>query len=291
MSCCGSSVVSAHTASSAVFSCDSANFHATETLRSSESITAPPDSEEHLSTTSADNCSESGSFPNEEEGHDLDADDQEGVIVYVKGNPKNEVLKDCAYCQRVMLILEEKQIPYSVHLIDPRYKPEWLMEMHPSCHLPVIQDGDILVTESGKISDFIEDKYPEPALDLDEEGMSAGGGIFGAFRRLILNRHASKDPELHQNLENELKSMNDYLEASGGPFFGGTSFSSADVALLPRLYRMQVALRHFKQWQIPESCPKVQAYLELAYQRPSFQKTACSEEEVIHSWKQHLLLD
>ena len=44
------------------------------------------------------------------------------------------------------------------------------MELHPSCHLPVIQDGDTLVTESGKISEYIEDKFPEPALNLDEEG-------------------------------------------------------------------------------------------------------------------------
>jgi len=245
-----------------------------------------------LSTTSADNGSDSVSFPNEEEGHDVDAEDkEEEIIVYVKGNPKNQVLKDCAYCQRVMLILEEKEIPYDVHLIDPRHKPEWLIEMHPSAHLPVIQDGDILVTESGKISDFIEDKYPEPALLVDEEGMSAGGGIFGAFRRLILNKHPSKDNDLFQRLENELKAMETYLEASGGPFFGGACFSTADVALLPRLYRMQVALGHFKQWQIPDSCPKVKEYLELAYQRPSFQRTACSEAEVIHSWKQHLLLD
>lgn len=81
-----------------------------------------------------------------------------------------QALKDCGYCQRVMLILEEKQIPYTVRLIDPRHKPEWLMEVHPSSHLPVIQDGDTLVTESGNIQDFIEDKYPHPALPLDEEG-------------------------------------------------------------------------------------------------------------------------
>ena len=121
--------------------------------------------------------------------------------------------------------------------------------------------------------------------------MSAGGGIYGAFRRYLLNRDTSREEDLLERLENELESMNQYLELDGGPFFGGSCFSSADTALLPRLYRMRIALRHFRTWYIPESYPKVIAYLEEAMQRPSFQKTACSEAEVIHSWKQHLLLD
>lgn len=61
-------------------------------MRSSESATTPPDSEEHLSTTSADHCSESASLPNEEESQELDnIDKEEGIIVYVKGNPKTQV--------------------------------------------------------------------------------------------------------------------------------------------------------------------------------------------------------
>lgn len=121
--------------------------------------------------------------------------------------------------------------------------------------------------------------------------MAAGGGIFAAFRRLILNKNPSKDADLRQRLEKELKTMDEYLDSIGGPFFGGDTFSSADVALLPRLYRMKVALEYFKQWQIPDAYEKVKAYMECASRRLSFQNTVCSEEEVISSWKRHLLLD
>jgi len=188
------------------------------------------------------------------------------------------------------MILEEKQITYSVRFVDPRHKPDWLVEVHPSGKLPLVQDGDHFVMESGNIADYICEKFPQPSIPTDEEGMSAGGGIFAAFRKFILNREESLNAELAERLEDELKRMNEYLSTHDGPFFGGTSFSSADIALLPRLYRMKVALWHFKKWQIPDSCLKVKVYIEQAMQRPSFQKTVCGDQEIINTWKLHLLV-
>lgn len=209
------------------------------------------------------------------------------------------------YCHRVLLILEEKQIPYTLKWIDPRHKPDWMTKIMPSGHLPLVQDGEEFISESEEISDFLNSKFPEPMLPDDEEGpngfqdvarfcfvgMSAGGGIFAAFRRFIRNRNPNKDKDLRERLEEELESMDQYLTQAGGPFFGGTSFSTADTSLLPRLYRMEIALGHFKKWSLPETCPKVKAYLEAAKKRSSFIKTACSESEVVDTWKLHLLLD
>ena len=160
------------------------------------------DSEERSSTTSDDdNSSEmAASIPNQEEGNvglnaeieEKEKEEDDRFVVYVKGNPETKVmhladvlhhretglsilsaqaLKDCAYCHRVLLILEEKEVPYTLELIDPRHKPEWLIKAFPTGHLPLIQDGDTYVTESGKIADFIEEKYPQPRLPVDEEGI------------------------------------------------------------------------------------------------------------------------
>jgi len=89
--------------------------------------------------------------------------------------------------------------------------------------------------------------------------MSAGGGVFAAFRRFLLNKDKAKDGVLQERLETELGVMNDYLERieDEGCFFGGHCYNAADVALLPRLYRMKVALKSFKEWEIPNSLEKV----------------------------------
>lgn len=122
-------------------------------------------------------------------------------------------------------------------------------------------------------------------------GMSAGGGIWTAFRRFVLNRDAGRDSDLRKALEQELQTMDNYLEEHRGPFFGRESFSLADAALLPCLYRMKVALGHFKEWKIPDTYSRVEDYLEQATHRASFQKTTCSDAEVINGWKQYLRLD
>lgn len=98
-------------------------------------------------------------------------------------------------------------------------------------------------------------------------GMSAGGGIYAAFRRYLLNKDKSKDGRLQDRLETELGVMNEHLARieDEGCFFGGHSYNSADIALLPRLHRMNVALHYFKQWQIPHIFPKV---LNLDFQAP-----------------------
>jgi len=69
-----------------------------------------------------------------------------------------------------LLALEEKQVPYRLEVIDRRDKPEWIYEVNPSGFLPLIKDGEVFVSESGRILDHLEAKYPQPPLAKDEEG-------------------------------------------------------------------------------------------------------------------------
>lgn len=66
--------------------------------------------------------------------------------------------------------MEEKNIPYRLELIDPRQKPQWMVDANPSGFLPLLKDGAIVVHESRKILDYLEAKYPQPALPQDEDG-------------------------------------------------------------------------------------------------------------------------
>ena len=69
----------------------------------------------------------------------------------------------CPYCARVRIVLAEKGIAYETTEIDLRNRPDWLYALNPSGKVPVLDDGFVL-PESAVIMEYLEERYPEPAL-------------------------------------------------------------------------------------------------------------------------------
>lgn len=194
-------------------------------------------------------------------------------------------LGDCPFCQRVLLTLEEKHLPYDMKLVDLSNKPDWFININPEGKVPVIKLDEKWVADSDVITKSLEEKYPDPPLTTPTEKATVGSKIFPAFVGFL----KSKDPNdgKEQELLNELKSFNDYLKENG-PFINGEQVSAADLALAPKLYHMQIALGHYKNWFLPESLPYVKSYMENMFSRESFKKTVASPEDVITGWAKHL---
>jgi len=62
-----------------------------------------------------------------------------------------------------MLTLETKQIPYSAHLLQAargdNKKPEYLA-LNPRGKVPTLRDGDVIVSESIAIMEYVEKRFP-----------------------------------------------------------------------------------------------------------------------------------
>jgi glutathione S-transferase len=69
----------------------------------------------------------------------------------------------CPYCARVRIALAEKGVPCEVTEVDLRNRPDWIYELNPSGKVPVLDDGFVL-PESAVIMEYLDDRYPEPAL-------------------------------------------------------------------------------------------------------------------------------
>jgi len=69
----------------------------------------------------------------------------------------------CPYCARVRLALAEKGLAYEAVEIDLRDRPAWLYDLNPSGKVPVLDDGFVL-PESSVIMEYLDERYPEPAL-------------------------------------------------------------------------------------------------------------------------------
>jgi glutathione S-transferase len=69
----------------------------------------------------------------------------------------------CPYCARVRLALAEKAADYATVEVDLRDRPAWIYDLNPSGKVPVLDDGFVL-PESTMIIEYLEERFPEPAL-------------------------------------------------------------------------------------------------------------------------------
>ena len=74
---------------------------------------------------------------------------------------------DCPFCQKVRVVLAEKDLEFEKVFVDLRKQeqkaPEFL-RMNPYGKVPVLTDEDEVVYDSTIINEYLEDEYPLPRL-------------------------------------------------------------------------------------------------------------------------------
>lgn len=71
----------------------------------------------------------------------------------------------CPYAARVRIVLAEKGLAYDAVEIDLGDRPAWLYDKNPLGRVPVYEEDEGLVLpESLVIMEYLEERYPEPAL-------------------------------------------------------------------------------------------------------------------------------
>ncbi|GFP92642.1 glutathione s-transferase dhar3 chloroplastic [Phtheirospermum japonicum] len=191
-------------------------------------------------------------------------------------------LGDCPFTQRVLLTLEEKHLPYDLKLVDLRNKPEWFLNISPEGKVPLIKLDEKWIPDSDVIVQTLEEKFPEPSLATPPEKASVGSKIFSTFIGFLKSKDSSDGTE--EALLNELGAFNNYLE-DNGPFINGKVISAADLSLAPKLYHLEVALGHYKEWSIPSSLTYVNSYMKIVFSMVSFVKTRAQPQDVIEGWR------
>ncbi|CAF2257114.1 hypothetical protein HID58_030723 [Brassica napus] len=190
-----------------------------------------------------------------------------------------DVLGDCPFSQRVLLTLEEKSLPYKMHLINLSDKPKWFLDISPGGKVPVLKIDGKWVPDSDVIVSLLEKKYPEPSLKTPPKFASVGSKIMSTFVAFLTTKNSSDGPLLH-----ELEALENHLKSHDGPFIAGETVSAVDLSLAPKLYHLEVALGHFKSWSVPGSLTHVHNYMHALFSLHSFEKTKAEEKYVIAGW-------
>ena len=68
------------------------------------------------------------------------------------------------YVRKVLFCLDRKGIDYRIDPIVPFFGNDAFGRISPLRRIPVLIDGDLVLSDSSVICQYIEDKQPEPAL-------------------------------------------------------------------------------------------------------------------------------
>ncbi len=143
----------------------------------------------------------------------------------------------CPYCARVRIVLAEKGLEYETVVIDLADRPAWLYEKNPLGKVPVLEEDALCLPESVVIMEYLEERYPEPALlpaDPADRALvrlaierfdTALGDAYYAFRR--------SDEGADERLAHCLSSLEGRLTRRPG------RYTLAEIAYLPWMIRLR----------------------------------------------------
>jgi glutathione S-transferase len=149
----------------------------------------------------------------------------------------------CPYAARVRIVLAEKGVEVDVVEIDLSDRPDWLYEKNPKGRVPVLEEDDRPLAESAVLMEFLEERYPEPALLPPDPADRA------AVRLLIFRADELTDP--YYALRREEDGAREQFDAALGrldgllgeqPYLSGAEYGLADIALVPWVLRARDVL-------------------------------------------------
>ena len=144
----------------------------------------------------------------------------------------------CPYCARVRIVLAEKRIEYETVAVDLDDRPAWIYEKNPLGKVPVLEEGEFLLPESAVIDEYLEERYPEPALwPVDPGERALGRLLVFRFDELSKPYYALRrgEDDASERLDNELRKLDVMLAAR--PFLTGRDYGLADIAYVPWILR------------------------------------------------------
>ena len=144
----------------------------------------------------------------------------------------------CPYCARVRIVLAEKGVEFETVEVDLDDRPAWIYEKNPLGRVPVLEEDAFVLPESAVINEYLEERYPEPALwPADAAERAFGRLLVFRFDQLSKPYYALRRGEegAAERLDAELAKVNAALDAR--PFLSGREFGLADVAYVPWLLR------------------------------------------------------
>ncbi len=190
--------------------------------------------------------------------------------------------------ERIVWLCEELALDYTLKLYnrreDNRLAPDEYKALHPMGIAPVIQDGDLVLGESGAIIDYITVKYGQGQLVPGVDHPDFADHLFwyhfanatfmtnGMMGIAAMQAGATELPPFVADRTNKAWAM---VEARLGQadYFGGAQLTTADIMMGFQL----TTSRAFNDMSI-DHLPNLKAYLKRIGARPAYQAAMAKAE-------------
>jgi glutathione S-transferase len=176
----------------------------------------------------------------------------------------------------ILWMLEEVEAPYELRFVDilaGAQKSPDIIAKNPMGKLPVLTDGDLVVTEAAAIGLYLADRYAygklSPRVDDPARGTYLRWSLFApsVVEPAAMSKMAGWDVKEGQagwgSFDAMLKSMEHAI--GKGPFLLGEKFSMADIIL-------GGTLRYMMMVKMIEPTPTFGAYAERLSARPALKR-------------------
>ncbi len=191
------------------------------------------------------------------------------------------------YVRKVLVSLGEKGLDYEIDPIVPYFGNDEFTRLSPLREIPVLLDGDLTISDSTVILEYLEDRYPEPALRpataedrarcrwLEEYADVRMGEVFVwklFFHRVIAPNLWGRKPDdaaIRSALEEEIPAILDYLEGRlpvEGWLFGALSTADVSIAAVFRNAFLAGFRLDASRW------PRTARFVETLHAHPSFER-------------------
>ena len=149
----------------------------------------------------------------------------------------------CPYCARVRIALAEKGVEHELFAIDLNDRPGWLYEKNETGRVPVLEEDAWVLPESSVIMEYLEERYPEPALLPADPADRALARVW-IFRHDDFTRpyYALRrgEEDARERFTEQLARLDAALERQ--PYLTGAAYGLADIAYVPWVLRARDAL-------------------------------------------------
>ena len=207
------------------------------------------------------------------------------------------------FVRKVRVALAEKGLEYKLEQINPFAPPPDFLIISPLKRIPAFRDTSLPepnnhLADSSIICDYLEQKFPKPALYPSDPYLRAralwfeeyadsivatniGGGLF--FERIVKKfmRRPTDESVCQLTLTEKLPPLFDYLEKEIGTndWFVANAFSIADISVAT----MFVNFEHAGELLDAARWPKLSAFVKRAHARPSFKAVIEEEKPLVQS--------
>lgn len=198
------------------------------------------------------------------------------------------------YSAKVRIALGIKNIKYEMVSPPGGYSSPEYKAIVPIGTIPGLKDGDFVTSESEVITEYLEDKYPDPTLLPGDAEQRARQRFLSRFHDIWLEPHlratfahvdpANRDEAALNNCLDSYQARLEQMESliDPDPYFAGKNIGLADCAFPATFTLADIMLPHFGRE--PSYGPRLQAWQAAAYAHPVVKQVTDESRQATLDW-------